>query len=71
VHCPVLIMHGTADSVVSFWHAEELFRKANEPKLFFPIPGADHNDAAVGPTATAVAQFTDLLEGKRTGSPAH
>jgi Hydrolases of the alpha/beta superfamily len=71
VHCPVLIMHGTADSVVSFWHGEELFRKANEPKQFFPIPGADHNDAAIGPTATAIAQFTDLLEGKRPGSPAH
>jgi fermentation-respiration switch protein FrsA (DUF1100 family) len=70
VHCPVLIMHGTADSVVSFWHAEELFRKANEPKQFFPIPGADHNDAVVASTGGAIARFTELLDGKRPGSPA-
>jgi abhydrolase domain-containing protein 17 len=71
VHCPVLIMHGTADSVVSFWHAEELFRKANEPKQFFAIPGADHNDAVVGPTTAAIAQFTDLVDGKRPNPPVH
>ena len=63
VHCPVLVMHGTADSVISFWHSEELFRKANEPKQFFAIQGADHNDVVASSTAAALAQFAALLQG--------
>ena len=26
VHCPVLIMHGTADQVVPYWHGPKLLR---------------------------------------------
>jgi abhydrolase domain-containing protein 17 len=63
VHCPVLVMHGTADSVISFWHSEELFRKANEPKQFFAIRGAHHNDVVASSTATALAQFAALIDG--------
>ncbi len=69
VHCPVLIMHGTADSVISFWHSEVLFREANEPKQFFAIEGADHNDPAAASTAAALVRFTESIEGKRRGSP--
>jgi fermentation-respiration switch protein FrsA (DUF1100 family) len=68
VHCPVLVMHGTADSVISFWHGEELFRKANEPKQFFAIQGADHNDVEVAATRKALSQFTSLLDGDRPAS---
>jgi alpha-beta hydrolase superfamily lysophospholipase len=67
VHCPVLVMHGTADSVIAPWHGDELFRRANEPKQFFAIQGADHNDAAVGSTAAALIRFTALLDGQRPG----
>jgi len=45
VHCPVLIMHGTSDSVIGFWHGQELFEMANEPKQFVAVSGADHNEA--------------------------
>jgi fermentation-respiration switch protein FrsA (DUF1100 family) len=44
VHCPVLIIHGTADSVVAFWHGRELYRLANEPKRYLWIDGGNHND---------------------------
>lgn len=45
VHCPVLIMHGTSDSVIGFWHGQRLFELANEPKQFVAVSGADHNEA--------------------------
>ena len=44
VHCPVLIIHGTVDSVINFRHGKELFELANEPKRHFWVNGANHND---------------------------
>jgi fermentation-respiration switch protein FrsA (DUF1100 family) len=69
VHCPVLVMHGTADSIISFWHGKELFRKANEPKQFFAIQDADHNDVVASSTAAALAKFAALLEGNSHNIP--
>jgi len=44
VHCPVLIIHGTDDVIVPFWHGEKLFKAANNPKYNFWVEGAGHND---------------------------
>ena len=44
VKCPVLIIHGTKDSVIPHRHGKELFELANEPKRFIPVDGADHDD---------------------------
>ncbi len=44
VKCPVLVMHGTADTIIPPWHGEKLFAAANEPKQLVLIPGANHND---------------------------
>lgn len=44
VHCPVLIIHGTADRTIADWHGRALFRAANQPKRLVPIPGGGHND---------------------------
>jgi fermentation-respiration switch protein FrsA (DUF1100 family) len=52
VHCPVLIMHGTSDSVIGIWHGRRLFELANQPKEFVAVPGADHND--VSPAVTRI-----------------
>ncbi len=43
VNCPVLVMHGREDEVISFWHGEALFQKANEPKQYCWLDGASHN----------------------------
>ena len=40
VSVPVLIVHGTRDSVVPFALGERLFALANEPKRFVRIEGA-------------------------------
>jgi fermentation-respiration switch protein FrsA (DUF1100 family) len=44
VSCPVLILHGTADEVISFHHGETLFAAAHEPKRAMWVNGAGHND---------------------------
>jgi fermentation-respiration switch protein FrsA (DUF1100 family) len=44
VHCPVLFIHGTVDSVIGFYHGKELFELANEPKSHLSVEGANHND---------------------------
>lgn len=42
---PVLIIHGTADPVVPYHHAEVLYAAAREPKTLWTIPGAGHTSA--------------------------
>jgi fermentation-respiration switch protein FrsA (DUF1100 family) len=44
VRCPVLIIHGTQDGLINISHGEELFALAHEPKQFFAVEGAGHND---------------------------
>ena len=44
VSCPILVMHGRADEVVSFAHGEALYGAAPGPKSHLWIDGAQHND---------------------------
>ena len=44
IHVPLLIIHGDRDEVIAYQFGQELFRAANEPKSFWTIAGATHND---------------------------
>jgi fermentation-respiration switch protein FrsA (DUF1100 family) len=44
VHVPLLQLHGDQDDLVPFELGQRLFEAANEPKEFFTIKGAHHND---------------------------
>lgn len=44
VHCPALIIHGTDDRTIPFWHGEKLFASANEPKFRLWVERAGHDD---------------------------
>jgi fermentation-respiration switch protein FrsA (DUF1100 family) len=44
LHVPVLFMHGSHDTIIPIRFGRKLFQEANEPKEFYEIPGADHND---------------------------
>jgi len=44
VRAPILIVHGTRDEVVPFPMGQRLFQAAPEPKFFFPVQDAGHND---------------------------
>jgi len=44
VATPLLVLHGDRDDVVPFGAGRKLFEAANEPKEFYTIQGAGHND---------------------------
>jgi len=44
VRCPVLVMHGQADSTIPLHHGEKLYEVAPAPKLSLWVEGAGHDD---------------------------
>lgn len=44
VKCPVLCIHGDADTIVPMPLGRALFEAARDPKEWFEVPGAGHND---------------------------
>jgi hypothetical protein len=44
VRAPLLIVHGENDEIVPFQQGRRLFEAAREPKEFYGIKGAHHND---------------------------
>ena len=61
---PLLVLHGDRDEVVPFAQGRRVFEAAPEPKRFFAIPGASHNDTYyVGGEAywRALGEFLDGL----------
>lgn len=68
IHAPVLVVHGDSDSIVPIEGARILFEAANEPREFYAIRGADHNDTySVGGRGyfTTLTTFLDRLEDAR------
>jgi fermentation-respiration switch protein FrsA (DUF1100 family) len=65
VPAPVLVIAGSADSIVPVDHSRRLYDAANEPKRFIEIAGADHNDLALlagSELIDAVARFVAEAE---------
>jgi hypothetical protein len=73
---PLLVLHGDRDEVVPFAQGRRVFEAAPEPKRFYAIPGASHNDTYyVGGEAywRALGEFLDGLpprEGSVSPAPA-
>jgi fermentation-respiration switch protein FrsA (DUF1100 family) len=44
---PLLAIHGARDELIPFADGQTLFDAAPEPKAWYPIPGAGHNDTYV------------------------
>ncbi len=44
VRAPLLVIHGDRDTIVPHALGRALFEAANEPKAFWSVPGADHNN---------------------------
>jgi fermentation-respiration switch protein FrsA (DUF1100 family) len=65
VNCPVLVIHGKADEVIPFWHGQQLWAAANEPKQALWVEEAGHNDlmwVAGEQYAQALHNFARLVE---------
>jgi hypothetical protein len=64
VGCPVLVMHGKSDSLISFRHGEALLAAARGPKRSLWVDAAGHGDlpfAAGGAYDAAIGDFARLL----------
>lgn len=44
VKCPVLMIHGTKDSIIPYSQGQALFKLANEPKRFVTVEKCGHNE---------------------------
>ena len=70
----LLILHGDADEVVPYEHGRRLFEAAAEPKAFYTIRGAHHNDTYLvgGPDYWAAwTRFLAPLLANPGRSPTH
>jgi len=52
INVPTLVIHGTKDKVIPFWHGKTIYQKLSVPKQYYWVEGANHNDTiAVNPEA--------------------
>lgn len=47
INVPILFTHGDRDTIVPFELGKKLYDAANDPKYFYTIGGADHNDTYI------------------------
>jgi len=79
VRCPVLVMHGGRDGVVSFSHGMKLYARAPEPKRCLWLPDAGHDSfpgdheaeyaATLKEFEALLAATHGLAEGRAAGGP--
>jgi pimeloyl-ACP methyl ester carboxylesterase len=57
VRVPIFVIHGDEDEVIAYEFGRELFRAAPEPKSFWTIQGATHNDLHIAGGVEFVARL--------------
>lgn len=62
IRVPLLFIHGDRDQVIAYEFGQELFRAANEPKTFWTIAGATHNDLHVAGRADFPARLAKFYQ---------
>lgn len=70
VRCPVLVIHGRRDGVINFYHGQTLFAAANEPKLFYWVDEAGHNNlarVAGGSYLEELRKFGEFVDHSKSG----
>ncbi len=67
IRVPLLVLHGDRDEVVPVSQGRALFEAATEPKTFFAIPGAGHNDIPIAGGPAYLDALARFLAGR--GSP--
>jgi fermentation-respiration switch protein FrsA (DUF1100 family) len=61
---PVFIAHGTSDTLIPDSQGKALFKAANDPKRYVPMPGKDHNDELPPEFFTSLGEFLRETDGK-------
>ena len=66
VSCPIVMLHGTDDHIISYSQGRKLYQCAKQPKWFVPVKGAGHVDFI---DVMGQGKYEDLLlRFVRTGS---
>ena len=47
IHCPVFVIHGSADQLIPVSEGRALYEAANDPKNLWIVEGAGHNNVAL------------------------
>jgi fermentation-respiration switch protein FrsA (DUF1100 family) len=63
VRVPLLVLHGDRDDVVPYEQGRRLFEAANQPKSFYTIRGAHHNDTYIVGDRPYFDAWARFLEG--------
>lgn len=63
ISCPKLIIHSTLDEIVPFEMGRRLFEAAGQPKAFYTIEGAGHNQTLAVGGSRYLQAIRDFLEG--------
>jgi fermentation-respiration switch protein FrsA (DUF1100 family) len=62
---PLLVLHGARDEIVPIAQGRRVFAAAPEPKRFFEIPGAGHNDTYLSGGEEYWRVWREFLDGLR------
>jgi hypothetical protein len=62
VRGPLLILHGDQDDIVPYAQGQRIFEAAPEPKEFYTIRGAHHNDTFIVGGDPYFAALKDFIE---------
>jgi len=71
IKVPLLVLHGDRDEIIPFEQGKLVFEAAPEPKRFFAIAGANHNDTVIVGGESyfeQLKQFTDWSASERNRS---
>lgn len=69
VKAPVLVLHGERDEIVPLAQGRKVFEAAPEPKEFYPIRGAHHNDTYSAGGEAYFAKLKEFIEKASAGLP--
>ncbi|MEA2003119.1 MAG: alpha/beta hydrolase [Actinomycetota bacterium] len=62
IEVPVIVVAGSADSIVPVAQSQRVYEAASEPKIFVMIAGADHNDFELTAGDELVAEVAAFLD---------
>lgn len=62
VKAPLLVLHGDRDEIVPFEQGKKIFDAASQPKEFYTIRGAHHNDTYIVGGEAYFAALKDFIE---------
>lgn len=62
VRAPILVLHGDRDTIVPIAFGRQVYEAAPEPKSFYVIEGADHNDTHIAGGKAYVQRLKRFIE---------